>query len=235
MKTAPRLGAVVLARMDSARLPGKVLAEVAGRPLLSYIIERLPGDIVSDRIVIATSSRTVDLPIVEFAAANSIACYRGSATDVTDRFLAAARSLRLDGAFRVNGDSPFVEARLIREAATLYRPGATGLITNLTPRSYPYGVSVELVDVRTLAALSKVRPDSETMEHVTRILYRDLPENQTIGLTCDSGRAAEDLTGIRLTIDTSEDLERFRRFVVDLDQPFLNVDHMSAVRSGYFR
>lgn len=234
-ETGLRLGAVVLARMDSSRLPGKVLAEVCDRPLLSYILERLPRDIVADRIVIATSSREVDGPIAEFARANGVACYRGSAEDVTGRFVEASKSLGLKGAFRINGDSPFVEADLIRKAAALFQPPRTGLITNLKPRSYPYGVSVELIDVETLARLSRVNPDAETMEHVTRVLYRDLPETRMKRLVCEDIGAPQDLTAIRLTIDTSEDLERFRRFVLDLDQPFVNVDHMTAVENGYFR
>ncbi|MEM1331320.1 MAG: hypothetical protein AAGG07_12240 [Planctomycetota bacterium] len=217
MDTAPPI--ILLARMDSKRLPGKALADVCGRPLLTRVVERLRC--VRDRvpspagpIVLATTSRSVDDAVEAWALKEGVGIHRSErpTDDVAGRFLDAAR---IDGAsvgghvwaFRVNGDSPLVDPGLLAAAAELVRPGVD-LVTNLVPRRFPYGVAVELVRLEVLASrLQHAAP--EDREHVTRILYRELPLDRIASVPGgDPGWAS-----LRATVDAAEDLERFRAFV----------------------
>ena len=81
-----KIGAIVQARMSSQRLPGKVLQEVKGKPILHYIIERLEHCCTIKEFVIATSREKSDDQVEEFCSKKHIPCYRGSLNDVASRF-----------------------------------------------------------------------------------------------------------------------------------------------------
>jgi spore coat polysaccharide biosynthesis protein SpsF len=228
----PRIGAIILARIDSQRLPGKALADVEGRPLLWYILERFAAD-PSMPVVLATSDRSVDDPLVEAASKLELKVFRGSADDVAGRFAAAARANGLDAAFRVNGDSPFLDDSLLREARRLYLTGDADLVTNLRPRTYPYGVSVELVRIAALEA-SLEEADADDREHVTRTLYRLLPPDRIASIIDGSQPPDGPRTQIRLTIDDAADLAAFRAFVQSLRADWQNAGYREALASGLF-
>lgn len=227
-----RIGAIILARLDSRRLPGKTLADVHGRPLLWYVAKRLAAE-PSMPIILATSDRAVDDPLVEAAGKLELRVFRGSADDVADRFVGAARANGFDAAFRVNGDSPFLDAYLLREARRLYLLGDADLVTNLRPRTYPYGVSVELVRIATLEAHLE-EADADDCEHVTRALYRLLPPARIASIVDRSQPPDGPQTQIRLTIDDAVDLAAFRAFVQSLQADWQNVGYREALASGLF-
>ncbi len=212
----PAHGVIVLARLDSARLPGKALADVGGRPVLSRLLERLRvgGDGLGP-IVLATTHRSVDDPLAEWAAREGVRLVRhaGPVGDVARRFVDAARDAGLAWAARVNGDSPLVDATLLRRAlgrALDPEHPPVDLVTNLRPRRHPYGMAVEWVRVR---ALSDLLPtfDEHEREHVTRGLYATLPSGRIAGLEGGDPAWAD----VRTVVDTAEDLDRLRRFVAD--------------------
>lgn len=201
------VGLMIACRMGSQRLPGKTLAPVAGRPLLHYVLERCrPLSARGVELVIATTTFPQDDEIAAFGASEGIAVFRGSADDVAGRLLGCAAEWGFDHWYRVNGDSPFLSSDLMKEALRLCTP-EVDLVTNLLPRCFPYGVSVELVRN---VALEREYPglDREDREHPTGCFYRH-PERFTIR----SIRQEIDQSSVRLTVDTEEDLGRFRGFV----------------------
>lgn len=202
-----RHGVIIACRMSSRRLPGKTLAPVAGRPLLWYVHRRLES--LGVPLAIATSVDPSDDPIADYCRREGLVCCRGSLGDVAGRMLDAARRLELDAFARVNGDSPFVDGRLLRQSFRLMTAESLEFVTNLVPRTYPYGVAVELIRTETLAELLAATDDPEDREHVTRAIYRALPRLKHRTLV----RSGEDLSHHVLTVDTPEDLERFRAFV----------------------
>jgi spore coat polysaccharide biosynthesis protein SpsF len=225
-------GAIILARMDSVRLPGKVLADLGGIPVLDHVLARLPADHLAGT-VLATTDRAIDDPLERFAQSRQIGLYRGSKSDVAGRFAEAARAHGFEAAFRVNGDSPFLDAGLFREALAVYAAGRFALVTNIAPRSYPYGVSVELVRIDSLVAALAGTADPQDQEHVTRALYRLPPE--TIGrIAPGPGLADESLTRIRLTIDTPDDLDTARRLAARHGGRFDSLTYKDALASGLY-
>jgi spore coat polysaccharide biosynthesis protein SpsF len=202
--------AVVVCRLDSSRLPGKVLREVRGRTLLAWVVDRTERVRTFDRgVIVATSDRVVDDPIEEFCRQHQIVVFRGSTHDVAGRVLSCAKAHRLKWFARVNADSPFVEPALLEKACQIAADDRYDLITNLEPRSFPYGVSVELVRVATYAQAYQRMTTPEHFEHVTKILYE--PE---CGFACrhfNIVHAGPDLSRVRLTVDTPVDWEAFRQ------------------------
>ena len=99
--------------MTSTRLPGKVLMEVMGRPLLSYQIERLRFSNRIDDIIIATTQNREDDIIADYAAQKSLTCYRGPENDVLSRYYRCAKAYGLDDIIRVTSDCPLIDPELV--------------------------------------------------------------------------------------------------------------------------
>lgn len=204
-KASPRFGAVVLCRLDSSRLRGKALAPVHGRPVLGVVLDRLRmAGRLNAGIVVATSDRAVDDPIAAFAEREGVAVYRGDIDDAAGRMLAAAEANGFDYAARVNADSPCVDPALLDRACARAAEDDLDFVTNLSPRSFPYGVAVELVRTDCLASLIHAAEGDER-EHVTKVLYRHLDALRHANLPCEAGQ----LSHVRLTIDTPGDLRAF--------------------------
>lgn len=210
-----RVGAVVLGRLSSTRLPGKVLTEVGGRTLLGWVLARLARVEGLDATVVATSDRPGDDPIERWCEANGVACFRGSLDDVAGRVIAAAEAHGLDAVARVNADSPWLDPRLLSDAIARLRAGGADIVTNVWERTWPYGISAEVMTVEALRRARSLSGDPEEAEHVTRLIYAR-PESFSI-LNLRFGGTPVDNRGVaRLTVDTEEDLRRFERLVAAL-------------------
>lgn len=205
-----RVGGVVLARATSARLPGKVLRDVHGRPLLDYVLSRLRRTEGLDAMVIATSRETADDPVAAWGARCGLDVHRGSLDDVLGRTLDAARLARLDAVARVNGDSPWLDPGLLGEAVRRFRAEEPDLVTNVLRRAWPHGVAAEVVRSDTLATIhADAGPDER--EHVTRRLYR-APQGFHI-LELEPPPADTRRPDVCLAVDLERDLRRFERMV----------------------
>ena len=202
------LGAIIVARMDSRRFPGKVLHPVAGRPLLEHVVQRCRRvRAIERRIIIATTSRPVDQPIARFAVAQGLSVFRGEAENVASRLLECARAAGWDGFYRVNGDSPCLDPELLDRAAETFALGEWDLVTNLYPRSFPYGVSVELLRTARYAEAYRRFERAEEREHATAFFYQHPTEFQIANLrNLEPASSSLNPRWSRLTIDVPEDL-----------------------------
>lgn len=222
-----RLGAVIPVRLESRRLPGKALADLDGSPLLDHVIDRCrQAACLAGRLVIATTDRSADDAIVAHCVGRGLRVFRGSSVDVADRVLQAARVARFDAFFRVNADSPLLDPALLDLAAATLRQTGSDFVTNLCPRSYPYGVSVELVRTALYARAYARFDRPEHFEHVTSYLYGSDPEIRRVNLVHPEG----DFSAIRLTVDTPADLDRLRGFLADARRQGDRPDYRAAVR-----
>ena len=199
-----RVVAVIQARMGSSRLPGKVLAPLAGEPLLKRLIARVRPARRLDGLIVATSQAPADDAVAAVCAATGTACFRGSETDVLGRFIAAADSLDADIAVRLTGDNPAVDASLVDyvlDRALPHMPPAV-YVHNVDDSGFPRGLYVEAA---TMAALRTAAGDADDTdrEHVTWHLRRR-PEAFPAVVVKAPGRFAE----VSLTVDTHEDLRR---------------------------
>lgn len=208
--------AIIVARMDSRRLHGKVLADLGRRSLLEWVRSRAAAAEGIAEIAVATTSRAVDDPIVAFAHGAGLRVHRGDCEDVVDRVLGCARAIGADWFFRLNGDSPFPDPSLLKVAVDeLHRlDRQPDLISNLGDRSFPYGIAVELLRTEALASSAEASGEMISREHLTEGIYRR-PECFRIAYF---RQPHDSLKHARLVVDTREDLDRLRLVVASLSR-----------------
>ena len=203
--------AFIQARMSSRRFPGKMLAPLAGQPVLAHVIDRVSEAVEKDRIVVLTSEEPSDDPLAAYATSLGVAVFRGTLNDVVGRFQRCLQAHPCQWFFRVCGDSPLLDASLLEHAVKLLEVGPTDLVSNVFPRSYPRGQSVELVRAKPFACLDPTAMTAEEREHVTRFYYTHA-ERFTIRNfeISDLGRAQQSLC-----VDETADLARLEALLVE--------------------
>lgn len=192
--------ALIFARMDSSRLPGKAMMRLGHAPVLARVVHRLTRSREIDGIVICTSDRPLDDPITEVADKMKTGLFRGAAEDVLGRALAAATALNADAVVRISGDSPFMDAGLVDQVVRRFRDTDPDIATNVHPRTYPAGMSVEVIATATLQRLGRDVHDMADREHVTKYLY-----DHADGYVIENVAAPESLRDVDLALDTEED------------------------------
>ncbi len=203
-----KIAAIIQARMSSCRLPGKVLRVIGDNPLLGYLLDSLSKVSYLDQIIIATSDKLDDDPIVRFARERNVVCFRGELDNVARRLYRAAEEGDFPYFVRVNGDSPLLDYRLINIACQKLNKGSPDLVTNVHPRTFPKGQSVELIRTAAMAKVLEETNDSTYLEHVTPYFYLN-PSRFRI----ESFQSYTPLNHINYSVDTLEDLERISRTI----------------------
>jgi spore coat polysaccharide biosynthesis protein SpsF len=196
---------IVQARMNSTRLPGKVLLPLGGEPMLARLVERLKRVRRADQIVIATTIHAADDALVALCDQLGVACHRGSELDVLSRYAEAARAHRADVVVRITSDCPLIDPALIDDVIARYQRGDVECVSNMLPPTWPFGMAVEVFSARALAEAHAEATRAAEREHVTPFLYAH-PERYRFRNVASS----TDLSAQRWTVDTPEDLELVR-------------------------
>ncbi|MGQ0434282.1 MAG: GNAT family N-acetyltransferase [Microthrixaceae bacterium] len=202
---------VVQARMGSSRLPGKVLADVAGSPMLVFMLERLRA---LDRchLVVATSDTARDDPVEDAARGVGVQVVRGPEDDVLGRFGVVLAASPAEIVVRLTADCPLTDPELVRATIDLLDDARADYASNTLVRTFPDGLDVEAFRADALrAALAEAR-DLIEREHVTPFIYRRPERFRLVAL-----RNNEPLGDERWTVDSADDLEFARRAVSLLD------------------
>lgn len=214
MRGRTELVAIIQARMSSTRLPGKVMQPIAGIPLLQYLIERVTKLNNVDDVWVATSDRVEDEIIERQCKSLHVNCFRGSLTDVVERLAGALKAHPAEGFIRINADSPLIDPQLIDRGIELFSSGTFDLVTNVFPRTFPAGQSVEVLCTSVFLRTVEKMVAPEDREHVTRYFYRHSSDFRIRNFTHGT-----DLSGIQLAVDTPEDLRRLRDMVDRMEAP----------------
>lgn len=203
--------ALVAARMTSVRLPGKALLPLGNNVLLGYVVNALAAARNVGTVVVVTSTEVADDPIVHWCDTCSVPVWRGPLDDVAARMLDAAQDIGADAFIRISGDSPLLDPRIVEVAVKSFLEHSYDVVTNVYPRTFPPGQSVEVVRVRTLRRLLN-GPDATEFdrEHVTPILYRHADALRIGHLSIE--QVGGDVDGLppypSLTVDTPGDVQR---------------------------
>ncbi|MCX8024261.1 MAG: glycosyltransferase family protein [Thermanaerothrix sp.] len=204
--------AIVQARMSSSRLPGKVLHDLAGRPILVWSVERARRARYVNHVVVATTTDVADDPIVALCQVRNYLWWRGHPYDVLDRFYQAARHFKADVIVRLTADCPLVDPGLIDATVeALLQQGADFAANRLPPpwrRTYPIGLDVEVCTFDALERAWREAKAPHQREHVMPYLYEVEGRFHTVILN-----AEQDYGQVRWTVDTPQDLEVVRELV----------------------
>src|SRR5690554_3098947 len=214
---------IVIVRYNSKRLPGKALINVKGKPLLWYIINKALKIKGIDDIVIATSSKKDDDKIVSFARKENINFFRGDLNNVALRVLNCAIEYQADYFIRLNGDSPYFDYKLIKDNIK-YCYDNYDLITNLLNRTFPYGISVEIIKTNTFMNIYE-NLSVEEKEHITKYFYKNRAKFAIKSIYLSN----KNLSGYRLVVDTPADLLLFRKIINKTKNNFVNVKYKKLI------
>ncbi len=211
----PDIGLIIFARMDSTRLPGKALISISGRPLLGRVIDRARHSPGGNNMVIATSDRSIDDIICSFAESEGVSVYRGDAEDVAGRALACAEKYKFSRFVRVTGDSPFIDPVILHKLSELAVNDDLDLATNVFPRSFPIGVSGEVIALRALRKVIQSTEDPLDREHITRYFYNKSDKFKIRNLSAEDDR----YLGMSISVDKEEDIDKVAWVINNLSQP----------------
>ena len=196
-----KIVALVQARMGSTRLPGKVLKLINDRPMIELLLERLSAASEIDQIAVVTSTDSQNDKLQTFVESLGYACYRGSETNVLDRYLQAALSTNADVVVRITGDCPMVDAALVDECIKAYRREQVDYFSNINPPTYPDGLDIEVMSFAALEYSSRKTTSDFDREHVTPYIRNSDYFSKA------NMRYKEDLSSRRWSVDEQEDLK----------------------------
>lgn len=205
--------AIIQARTGASRLPGKVLKEVLGKPLIAYQLERVRNCSNIDQILVATTKQKSDDRIVSLCEKMDIYSYRGSEHDVLDRYYKAASHVQADIIVRLTADCPLIDPSQIDHVIQNYFPIQQPLqyVSNTIKRTFPRGMDTE---VFSFAALKETHVKAKSRldrEHVTRYMV-----NHPEAFTLLNVTYHEDQSQHRWTVDTIEDFMLIKRIMETL-------------------
>jgi spore coat polysaccharide biosynthesis protein SpsF len=240
--------AIIQARMGSNRLPGKVLRPLVGKPMLQHIAERVARARTIEKVVVATSDRPADDAIATVCETAGLPCFRGSESDVLDRFWRAAKAHGGDPVLRITGDCPFADPDLIDRLFDVFAGGdldhcgvATGAgAAKAVEHRWPDGLDAEWMRFEALDRAHREATEPLDREHVTPFLWRNKHIFRT-GLMF----APADYSRLRWTVDNEADFTFVRSVYEALyspERPFLLADilrllgarpELAAVNASY--
>ncbi len=222
MELKPNIVAIVQARMGSTRLPGKILKSIQGMPMLWHIVNRLKSVDEIDEVVIATSDLLKDDKVYEMATNYGISCFRGSETDVLNRFYSAAKMMDAQYIIRITGDCPLVDPPTIKKLIEFYNDGGydfcgvacgAGVAREKNINRFPDGLDAEIFSFKVLSEAHNEANTNLQHEHVTPFIWQN---NKRYKL--GSLYSGTDYSDLRLTVDNKEDFE-FVNWIYDMLYP----------------
>jgi spore coat polysaccharide biosynthesis protein SpsF len=207
--------AIIQARTGSTRLPDKVFADIAGRPMLAYVIDRVRRATRIDEVIVATTALRRDDPIEEWGRSRGVGVFRGSEHDVLSRYTGAARTVGADVVVRITADCPLVDPGVIDSVvdALCEAGGAVDYASNVVDRTFPRGLDAEAMFRDVLERMERIARSSDAREHVTHVILREQPSLFVTRSVTD----AHDNSDLRWTVDEDADLEMIRAIYRELE------------------
>jgi len=222
-----RINVVIQARTGSTRLPGKVLQDLGGHPVLEWVVRAAKAATQIDTVIVATSTLAGDDVVADLADSLGVPVVRGSEDDVLSRYVAALDAYPADAIVRLTADCPLLDPTLIDAVAGAWAGSPThDYVSTLVARCLPRGLDVELVTAQALRAVDRIAVDHDRV-HVTSLLYAQPTAYRLLGV-CVTPPAND----LRVTLDTQEDLVLLRALVAELpDAPPAWNDVVAVLRS----
>lgn len=203
-----RVIAIIQARMGSSRLPGKVIQDLAGQPMLARVVSRSRRSKMLHEVVVATTTDPADKIIVDLCIAYNWPYFRGSEEDVLDRYYQAALRYKSDAVVRVTSDCPLVDPEIINLVAREFIENSPldYASNTLPPRTFPLGLDVEVIGFSALERAWREDDNLAWREHVTPYICRHAEK-----FALRSVVNSVDYSSMRWTVDTREDLAFVRK------------------------
>ncbi len=194
--------ATIEARMDSSRLPGKILKDILGRPMLELLVERVRRSQFIQDVVVATTVAPNDETTVKACEKMRVKCFRGSSEDVLDRVLKAAQAHQADLLVELTGDCPLIDPVIIDSVIQHFLENNYDYVSNVLERTFPRGMDTQIFPVRVLEEVDRLTQAPADRENVSLYIYEH-PERYRLGNVAALGELHR--PDLRLTVDMPED------------------------------
>ena len=217
---------IVQARMDSSRLPRKVLLKLGGRSVLERVVRGAQASGVLDELVVATTTEAADDAIVAECAAIGVACHRGPVDDVLARFLGVLDQHESVIVLRFTADNPLIDPAIISRAHRVFVAAGADYLSTSLAHTLPRGLDVEMVRTPVLRAVDELATEHHRT-HVTSYIYTHAEDFDVIGLTMQP-----DLSHLRLTLDTEDDWKLMEAIVERFGDEPVSVRTLAGFLAG---
>lgn len=211
-----KIAAIIQARMGSTRLPGKIMKKIKGKSLLEHQIERVKKAKNINQIIIATSIKESEQPIIDLCDKLNISCFRGSEKDVLERYYETAKHSEVDVIVRLTSDCPIIDPNIIDSVIDKYleQPYLLSYVSNTIERTFPRGLDVEVFSFEALEKAHVNAVSEAEREHVTAYMYSRKDE-----IHVASYKGKIDHSSHRWTVDTPEDFKLIELIINELYSP----------------
>lgn len=206
-KKKPFIVAVIQARMGSTRLPGKILMEIAGKPMLGRVVERVRLAKTADHVIVATTEDPQDDIVAQYCVESGFSHIRGDGEDVLGRYLKAARATQAEVIVRITADCPLMDPEVIDKTVQAflerypYIDFGSNRGTDELVRTYPIGMDVEVMTAEALERANREAKQAYQREHVTPYFYETGQDLRKASVDA-KGKYGDQ----RWAVDTAEDL-----------------------------
>ena len=193
--------AIIQARMSSTRLPGKVMADLGGMPMIEFMVNRVSKSRLLKEIIIAIPNTKADDELAFFCKKKGFNYFRGSEKDVLDRYVGCLEKTSCKIILRLTADCPFMDSDLIDKAIDIFTKKSVDYVSNINPPSFPDGLDIEVFSRQVLLKASENCKNLNEREHVTTWM-RNIENCSSFNFSYSS-----DLSNLRWTVDEISDLK----------------------------
>jgi len=218
---------IIQARMNSSRLPGKVLMKLEGKTILEHIINSLKFSKLYDKIIVATTTNQTDNIIETLCNDLNIDCFRGSSDDVLNRYYECAKFYQGNLIVRITCDNPLIDPTLVDEAIKICKEENCDYVSNMIHQTYPIGYLVEVLKFDILKQNNDDIHDVLTREHVTHHIRNNSSLYKIKEFFAPKNLQRSDW---RLTVDYENDYELMKKIFQNLYKPNKFISYSNVVR-----
>jgi spore coat polysaccharide biosynthesis protein SpsF len=202
-------GAIIQARHNSSRLPGKMSKDLNGKPLIARVVEQISYSEYLDKVIVATSDEESDDILADLCETYGINCYRGSLNNVLKRFIDTAEHFNIDVIIRVTGDNPLTDPVLIDSVISEYKNDPKlDYINNVHRSGSVHGSGSELVTLPALkkvySEVSNIKYKNDFLEHVTFYIRKNADQFNTMKFYPDEQLSRPEIS---YSVDYPEDFD----------------------------
>lgn len=223
---------ILQARMESKRLPKKVMKCILKKTLLEHLLERLIKVSNVQKIVVATTKDPKDNAIAHYCSTKEISVFRGSSNNVLKRYFMAAKAYNADVIVRLTADCPLIDPHIIEQVVQTFLQNSEQFdyVSNTLKRSYPRGMDTEVFSFKALEKTYREAKEEYDQEHVTSFIYNNPKIFRTTNVSYH-----RDLSFHRWTVDTIEDFMLIKNILESLTKasdPYLMETVLSLFSSN---
>lgn len=196
---------IIQARCGSKRLRRKIFKKIKNIRIIDMVINKVKKSKKISDIIIVTSKYKVDDDIETYCKNKKIKIFRGSLNNVASRFFEVSKIYNLKKVIRVSCDSPFINHKIIDKGITLSKKSNYDIITNVFPRTFPKGLSFEIIKTSLIKKYIGLFSKKEK-EHVTTYFYKNYKNFKIYNFY-----SKKNFSKINLSVDTSKDLKYLKK------------------------